>query len=228
MINLRELPATRVLFEACGGRRFSVTVTENLGDRHLEIQITDGGILLAKGTAATNSLDGFPVCLGTPRGTATITNEEGLRQFISGLFSEHLTDRGSPLGIALEDAKPVPVYDPGQYVFPYVFPKADPEAEAQIKAAVRDMNSRMIVPRQATGYSKIDKITLGPDDVLVLHYPQGDAAAAEDCRTMALEGFSDRPCLLLPDGYDAKAMPLAEVIQLRDRLNEIIYDKERG
>lgn len=127
------------------------------------------------------------------------------------------------VGIALEDSKAVPGTN-GKVHEVVVSHETLVNCQFDVVGGLRRHSERMTLP----GWSNIEKITLGPDDVLVLHYPSGDVEAAERCRTLAVEGFSDRPSILLPDGFDAKSMPLAELRTFRDRLNEVIYDKEQG
>lgn len=110
----------------------------------------------------------------------------------------------------------------------------DEKACRDIKADIAAVTEKMKreagfnLPRpMSEGWSKIEKMTLGPDDVLVLHYPSGEIEARERCEAIAVDGFPDRPCILMPDGFDAKSMPLAELVAFRDSLNEIIYDRER-
>lgn len=120
------------------------------------------------------------------------------------------------------DCKPAQISD-GTY---YVLKLSEVERDA-IECSIKESMHRPIIPL-SIGYSDVSVLNIGPNDVLVLHYPTGESKAAEDAALHLLQGDMQRPIVLLPTGYDLKTMPLADLRQFRDRINEAIYDLERG
>lgn len=267
MINLKEVPAFRVLFNECLWRGLSVTVHEDPAKRDFEIQINLGNSFM-QGRAWLHSLDSFSMAFESPQGTIRIVDEAGLRGFVRGLFSEHLTAPKPPLPtIGTLTGWP----EMGSLAFWTDANRFDVKVTVMEKPAddgsvrcrvdygpgrgcVYLLNVSVLRPRtgeepmtlsdqpnypvgvaleDAKPIPGTDPVRYEPIEVFV--YAPGDRKAAE----AAVRANSDR--MVLPrsplgilaaedaiEDLRGENIPLADLIKLRDRLNEVIYDREKA
>lgn len=159
--------------------------------------------------------------------------------------------RKLPYGIALEDSKPIPGTDPGQFptydvqIGQYVVPVTGPELAESMREDIwqggrTDPKADILAAQERVerniGWNPggldgctIDSISPDSGDVLIIGYPPSQTMAQREAIIAAINRLNiKRPVLVVPNEVNVESWALAELHAFRDEINAIIYDKERG
>jgi hypothetical protein len=180
---------------------------------------------------------GYPIRFGD----CVVENETALNKYLIEIFSGHSIETLESLQETMatwgasrikEAAAASPDLLRGNGVDN---PHLPADYRQRLEAAANSRKDVLTLPRsldpwELLGTLGIRKEEVTPDTVILLTYPGGDKSLSDRVTEAAVQvsAMVDRPVIMMPSPCEFQTMPLAEVTKLRDRMNEIIYDKERA
>lgn len=217
MADLHTLSAGDIFTTVCQSRHgVTLKVENDPVNRRISFEIERRSGSKLVGFIEPRNASGFPVTFSSVSPPIVCRYAEELYDVLYGLLT--------PVGIALEESKPISGTDPPQYepimvqTFPavgaaYFVPTAPPKPSPDLTICGQSIS---LIPAGS---------------IVVVHNETNDPVLTAKVCSVAIDLSKERPDLrfvVIPGGTTLEAAELHQLAALRDRLNEIVYDKEHG